>query len=396
MIQLTAGANAPVPSSELIVKIDFAPISQSLDISSFRLYDSGKVRGDSDMVFYGQKSNDDGTIRLITENAGLIAFSVNVNTLKADVQKVAFSATCDAGKNIGQLSKLLLTVEQAGNTILQAQVDVAGKQEAALILGVLYRRNNEWKFRFISQGFNGGLKPLAEHFGVDIADDAPAATPVLELAPTVQAAPQPKVSLSKVSLTKEKPKVSLTKNAGSSSFGTIKVNLNWNRASTNSGGFLGMFGSKNIDLDLGAFVRLKDGYQCVVQALGRSFGQLNSEPYVQLQGDDRTGAVSDGEWLHINGAQWDEIDEILVFAFIYEGVPNWDSTDGVVTITLPDQPPIETRLTEGHKNKGMCAIAKLKNSNGSIDVERVNQYYSGHDDMDRAHGWGFRWKSGSK
>ncbi len=396
MIQLTAGANAPVPSSELIVKIDFAPISQSLDISSFRLYDSGKVRGDSDMVFYGQKSNDDGTIRLITENAGLVAFSVNVNALKADVQKVAFSATCDAGKNIGQLSKLLLTVEQAGNTILQAQVDVAGKQEAALILGELYRRNNEWKFRFISQGFNGGLKPLAEHFGVDIADETPAATPVLDLAPTVQAAAQPKVSLSKVSLTKEKPKVSLSKNAGSSSFGTIKVNLNWNRASTNSGGFLGMFGSKNIDLDLGAFVRLKDGYQCVVQALGRSFGQLNSEPYVQLQGDDRTGAVSDGEWLHINGAQWDEIDEILVFAFIYEGVPNWDSTDGVVTITLPDQPPIETRLTEGHKNKGMCAIAKLKNSNGSIDVERVNQYYSGHDDMDRAHGWGFRWKSGSK
>ena len=396
MIQLTAGANAPVPSSELIVKIDFAPISQSLDISSFRLYDSGKVRGDSDMVFYGQKSNDDGTIRLITENAGLVAFSVNVNALKADVQKVAFSATCDAGKNIGQLSKLLLTVEQAGNTILQAQVDVAGKQEAALILGELYRRNNEWKFRFISQGFNGGLKPLAEHFGVDIADETPAATPVLDLAPTVQAAAQPKVSLSKVSLTKEKPKVSLSKNAGSSSFGTIKVNLNWNRASTNSGGFLGMFGSKHIDLDLGAFVRLKDGYQCVVQALGRSFGQLNSEPYVQLQGDDRTGAVSDGEWLHINGAQWDEIDEILVFAFIYEGVPNWDSTDGVVTITLPDQPPIETRLTEGHKNKGMCAIAKLKNSNGSIDVERVNQYYSGHDDMDRAHGWGFRWKSGSK
>ncbi len=400
MIQLTAGANAPVPSSELTVKIEFAPAAQSLDISSFRLYDTGKVRGDSDMVFYGQKSNDDGTIRLISENSGSVAFSVNVNALKADVQKVAFSATCDAGKNIGQLNKLLLSVEQAGNPIIQAQVDVTGKQEAALILGELYRRNNEWKFRFISQGFNGGLQPLAEHFGVEIADEVPAAVPVdtpkMESVPPSQPAAQPKVSLSKVSLTKEKPKVSLTKNAATGSFGTIRVNLNWNSASTNSGGFLGLFGSKNIDLDLGAFVRLKDGYQGVIQALGRSFGQFNSEPYVQLQGDDRTGAVSEGEWLHINGDKWDEIDEILVFAFIYEGVPNWDSTDGVVTITLPDQPPIETRLTEGHKNKGMCAIAKLKNSNGTIEVERVNQYYGGHDEMDRAHGWGFRWKAGSK
>jgi tellurite resistance protein TerA len=392
VVQLTAGANAPVPSSELTVKIEFAPANQTLDISSFRLYDSGKVRGDSDMVFFGQKSNEDGTIRLVSETPDFVAFSVNVNALKADVQKIAFSATCDAGKNIGQLDKLTLSVEQAGNSLIQAQVDVSGKQEAALILGELYRRNHEWKFRFISQGFNGGLKPLAEHFGVEIADEAPAATPAdipMELA-------QPKVSLSKVSLTKEKPKVSLSKNNASGSFGTIKINLNWNRASTNSSGFMGMFGSKNIDLDLGAFVRLKNGYQCVVQALGKGFGQFNSEPYVQLQGDDRTGAVSEGEWLHINGGKWDEIEAILVFAFIYEGAPNWDSTDGVVTMTLPDQPPIETKLTDGHKNKGMCAIANLKNKNGTIEVERVNQYFGGHEDMDRAHGWGFRWKSGSK
>jgi tellurite resistance protein TerA len=392
VVQLTAGANAPVPSSELTVKIEFAPANQTLDISSFRLYDSGKVRGDSDMVFFGQKSNEDGTIRLVSETPGFVAFSVNINALKADVQKIAFSATCDAGKNIGQLDKLTLSVEQAGNSLIQAQVDVSGKQEAALILGELYRRNHEWKFRFISQGFNGGLKPLAEHFGVEIADEAPAATPAdipMELV-------QPKVSLSKVSLTKEKPKVSLSKNNASGSFGTIKINLNWNRASTNSSGFMGMFGSKNIDLDLGAFVRLKNGYQCVVQALGKGFGQFNSEPYVQLQGDDRTGAVSEGEWLHINGGKWDEIEAILVFAFIYEGAPNWDSTDGIVTMTLPDQPPIETKLTDGHKNKGMCAIANLKNKNGTIEVERVNQYFGGHEDMDRAHGWGFRWKSGSK
>jgi tellurite resistance protein TerA len=392
VVQLTAGANAPVPSSELTVKIEFAPANQTLDISSFRLYDSGKVRGDSDMVFFGQKSNEDGTIRLVSETPGFVAFSVNINALKADVQKIAFSATCDAGKNIGQLDKLTLSVEQAGNSLIQAQVDVSGKQEAALILGELYRRNHEWKFRFISQGFNGGLKPLAEHFGVEIADEAPAATPAdipMELV-------QPKVSLSKVSLTKEKPKVSLSKNNASGSFGTIKINLNWNRASSNSGGFMGMFGSKNIDLDLGAFVRMKNGYQCVVQALGKGFGQFNSEPYVQLQGDDRTGAVSEGEWLHINGDKWDEIEAILVFAFIYEGAPNWDSTDGIVTMTLPDQPPIETKLTDGHKNKGMCAIANLKNKNGTIEVERVNQYFGGHEDMDRAHGWGFRWKSGSK
>lgn len=56
-----------------------------------------------------------------------------------------------------------------------------------------------------------------------------------------------------------------------------------------------MFGSnKAIDLDLGAFVELADGYKSVVQALGNAFGNYHSEPYVQLQGDDRTGEALDG------------------------------------------------------------------------------------------------------
>ena len=48
-----------------------------------------------------------------------------------------------------------------------------------------------------------------------------------------------------------------------------------------------MFGSKGIDLDLGAFVELQDGYKSVIQALGNAFGDYRDEPYVQLKGDDR-------------------------------------------------------------------------------------------------------------
>jgi hypothetical protein len=43
-----------------------------------------------------------------------------------------------------------------------------------MIFGELYKRNNEWKFRAVGQGFNGGLGPLARSFGIDVADEAPA------------------------------------------------------------------------------------------------------------------------------------------------------------------------------------------------------------------------------
>ncbi|MGV0087384.1 TerD family protein (plasmid) [Rahnella aceris] len=390
---MTPGGNAPVPSQVLTVRVlSGVPV----DASSFRLYATGKVQGDPDMVFYGQPVNDDASVKL--SGAGTdTAFTVDINRLRPEVQKLAFTATCDDNMTLSALKYLSIQVELNGNVVLTGKVDVSGRQETALILGEIYRRNAEWKFRFIAQGFNGGLKPLAEHFGVDISDaPAPSGTPAPAPAPVPKPAPEPaKISLSKVSLTKEKPSISLAKR---DNFGEIKINLNWNQGSAASGGmFGGMFSkSKGVDLDLGAFVELQDGSKGVVQALGNTFGRLNSEPFVELQGDDRTGQVTDGEWLHVNGREWKKIRQVLIYAFIYEGAASWDKTDGVVTLHIPEQPPIETRLTEGSNRHNMCAIARLVNENGAIKVERINQFFSGHKDMDNALGWGFRWSAGSK
>ena len=387
---MTPGGNAPVPSQILTVRVlSGVPV----DASSFRLYASGKVQGDPDMVFYGQPANDDGSVKL--SGAGTdTAFLVDISRLRPEVQKLAFTATCEGNMTLSGLSHLSIQVELNGSILLSGNVNVAGRQEAALILGELYRRNTEWKFRFIAQGFNGGLQPLAEHFGVNISAPASAPTPPPVSVPKPTPAPA-KINLSKVSLTKEKPTISLAKR---DNFGEIKINLNWNQARTESGGmFGGMFAkSKGIDLDLGAFVELQDGSKGVIQALGGTFGRLNSEPFVELQGDDRTGQATEGEWLHINGREWKNIRQVLIFAFIYEGVASWDKTDGVVTLHIPEQPPIETRLTEGSNRHNMCAIARLINENGTIKVERINQFFSGHKDMDNALGWGFRWSAGSK
>ncbi|CAM3791428.1 TerD family protein [Rahnella bruchi] len=380
---MTPGGNAPIPSQVLTVRVlSGVPV----DASSFRLYASGKVQGDADMVFYGQPVNDDASVKLAGAGTDT-AFTVDICRLHPEVQKLAFTATCDGNMTLSSLRHLSVQVELNGNVLLTGNVEVSGRQEAALILGEIYRRNAEWKFRFIAQGFNGGLKPLAEHFGVDISDVP---------APAAKLSPDPaKISLSKVSLTKEKPSISLAKRH---SFGEIKINLNWNQGSAASGGmFGGMFSkSKGVDLDLGAFVELQDGTKGVVQALGNTFGRLNSEPFVELQGDDRTGQVADGEWLHVNGREWKNIRQVLIYAFIYEGAASWDKTDGVVTLHIPEQPPIETRLTEGPDRHNMCAIARLVNENGAIKVERINQFFSGHKDMDKALGWGFRWSAGSK
>ena len=390
-MNLQPGANTLVPTEELHICITSA---QPVDTSAFRLFENNKVHGDDDMVFYGQTCNAENSIRL-SQNGSRAVFAVSLAKLQPEVQKVAFTISCDAGKTISSLQNLTIQVNHQDTNIADGSVDLFGRQEAALILGELYRYKDSWKFRFIAQGFNGGLKPLAEYFGVEVADEQETENP--ENQSTNQSSSSSvldsQIVLNKVCLTKEKPTISLAKRQD---FGKIYINLNWNLNNQSSGGFIKRFGRKRIDLDIGAFVELQDGNKFVIQALGGMFGNYDRVPFVELSDDDRSGDVVDGEWLYINGAKWKNIHQILIYAFIYEGVPNWNKTDGIVTLHIPEHPPIETRLTGGDDEYPMCAIARLINTNGTIKVERTNRYFYSQSDMDEAFDWGFLWKAGKK
>lgn len=204
------------------------------------------------------------------------------------------------------------------------------------------------------------------------------------------------VSLSKVTLTKSAPSVSLAKGSGAS--GRMRVSLTWNArpAGTGGGGFLKKLagGAKGIDLDLGALYELQDGKKGVVQALGNAFGAIDRPPYVLLDGDDRTGGG--GENMTINLDHLGDIKRVLVFAFIYDGVPAWDKADGVVTLFPAGGPEIRVELDESSGTR-MCAIALLENRGGSLSINREVNYIKGAQDaLDRAYGWGMDWSPGRK
>lgn len=406
--KLIAGANAPLPMDNISIRI----LSQSaIDCAAYRLTTDGKVRGDGDMIFYGQTRSDDGSVSFRGHDSDGF-FDINLPAQPASIEKIALAFS--SAQTLAQVGDVDIQVLQGSQVLMTCQLSAAGRTEKAIILAECYRRQGGWKFRFIAQGFDGGLKPLSEHFGVEIADDAPAqaqpvntqkagSAPAANTPPPIPAAsPNPSINLSKITLTKNQSSINLKKR---DNFGKISVNLNWNQRPDNSTqspkkGLLGdlfkQHKASGIDLDVGAMIHLKSGEKTLIQALGNRFGNLQSAPYVLLRADDRTGQVSGGEWLDINGQQWSQIEEVFIFAFIYEGVPNWAQTDGVVTIHVPEQPPIETRLTEGTGNLPMCAIARLVNQQGSINVERINQYFQGHQEMDKAFNWGFSWKRGRK
>lgn len=192
-------------------------------------------------------------------------------------------------------------------------------------------------------------------------------------------------------------KVSLKKSTGSG-LGEILVNLNWNSTPSNNGFFSSLFGGgSGIDLDLGCLYELKDGRKGTVQALGNAFGALGKPPYISLDGDDRTGASAAGENLRINGNEIRNIKRILVYTFIYEGVANWQQADATVTIKYPGAEDIVVKMDNYNTQNKMCGLALFENVNDeTFSVEKIVQFYTGHQALDKAFNWGLRWVAGRK
>ena len=382
-----------------------------IDISCFGLDASEKLSDDRFMVFFNQKSCPGGGVTLEL-GQGSATFNTDVARLPETIHKLVFTASINGE---GTMRKLGASSLRLGSTTFSFS-GADFQSEKAVIVGEIYKRDGLWRFGAVGQGFNGGLSTLLQHFG---GTEAASATPA---APAATPAPAPateakKVSLSKITLEKRGDKISLEKGSRQG-FGRARVNLNWNQsaapaaapAAPKKDGFLSrMMGggaaapraSTGIDLDLGCMYELMDGTPGCVQALGNSWGHFDQPPYINLDGDDRSGTSTAGETMFINGDQFHQIKRALIFTFIYEGAANWAATNGVVTIEMAGQAPVEVRLDNG-TDASMCAIAMIENTGGKLQITKLVEYFhhagskSTHQLINERFGFGLRFKAGSK
>ncbi|CAM5745924.1 hypothetical protein SAFG77S_04523 [Streptomyces afghaniensis] len=325
------------------------------------------------------------------------------------------------GGAFGQVPGLYIEVQDTTQGSPVARFDNPGATtETAFVLGEFYRRQGAWKFRAVGQGYSSGLEGLATDYGITVDEPqqaAPAPTPAAApvAAPSAYtppppppaappAAPPEPVRLTKVTLTKAAPSVSLTKQGGTS--GTLHVNLNW-QVRKQFSGWSSKFGRpaamhSDLDLDLCALYELTDGSKGVVQALGNAFGALHQPPYIHLDGDDRTGAVSTGENLTVNLDRKNAFRRILVFVTIYEGARSFADLNATVTLQPQHGAPVEFFLDECTVPSPVCALALITNTGGDLVVQREARYLvpergvSPQRTVDYAYGWGMNWTPGRK
>lgn len=397
------GSNVPVPTTALRVELGrrSGPGVPDVDASALLLV-GGKVRSDADFVFYNQPAHSSGAVRHegTRDEGGKVTDTLVVDLARVEsaVETVVLAASADGG-TFAAVPDLYIEVRAAAQDTVVARFDSAGATvETAFVLGEFYRRQGAWKFRAVGQGYGSGLEGLATDFGITV-DEPQQAAPAP--APSTPAAP---VRLTKVTLTKAAPSVSLTKQGGTS--GALRVNLNWQMHKQFSG-WAGKKGRSvamhaDLDLDLCALYELTDGSKGVVQSLGNAFGALHQPPYIHLDGDDRTGAVESGENLTVNLDHQQAFRRILVFVTIYEGARSFADLHATVTLRPQYGAPIDFSVDECTVPSTVCALALITNTGSDLVVQREARYLvpergvSPQRTVDHAYGWGMNWTPGRK
>ncbi|MFJ6808543.1 TerD family protein [Streptomyces anulatus] len=425
------GSNVAVPAGAVRVDVGrhAAPGAPDVDASALLLV-AGKVRGDADFVFYNQPAHASGAVRHEGKRTApdrvTDTLVVDFGKVEPAIDRIVVAASADGG-TFGRVDGLYVRVTDAASGAELARFDSADATvETAFILGELYLRQGAWKFRAVGQGYSTGLEGLATDFGISV--DEPQQTPPVPPAPVTPATPpQPRpaapapappapapapvappaaapVRLTKVTLTKSAPSVSLAKQGGTS--GALRVNLNWEvrKQFKSWGAKLGRAVAMHadLDLDLCALYELADGRKGVVQSLGNAFGSLTSPPFIHLDGDDRTGALSTGENMSINLDHKDLLRRVLIFVTIYEGARSFADLHATVTLQPQNGAAIDFSLDECTVPSTVCALALITNNGGDLTVQREARYLvpdrgvSPQRTIDAAYGWGMNWTPGRK
>ncbi|WP_084479165.1 TerD family protein [Nocardia jejuensis] len=503
---MTKGSNVPVAASAVRIELGWqaGPGVPDADASALLLISSGKVRSDSDFVFYNQPVHGSGAVRHEGKQQGpqvTDVLTVQLGQVEPQVETIVIAASSDGG-TFAQFRGLHVRLADASNGAELARFDPQdASSETAYVLGELYRRQGAWKFRAVGQGYSAGLAGLARDFGISV-DDAPAPQqsapqqsapqqPTPPPAPQPQQAPppnfappapnsappqgynqqqfpppgqpapppgqypppnqytppaggyppppgqypppqqgyapvppqyqqpnqappqpfqqpfqqppapgapaEPRVNLGKISLTKESPAVSLTKQGATG--GIMRVNLNWSVPGA-SGGLFGRKrgGNGGLDLDLCCFWELTDGSKGCISPLD-TMGTLHKAPFIELDQDDRTGASQSGENLSINLDHTAQFRRILVFASLYEGAQDFRGVHATATLYPRSSPPIEMEVSGCVDDSREMALALIENINGELVVRREGVFVRPPDGhrfwgklaMDKTYNWDLKW-----
>jgi tellurium resistance protein TerD len=151
-----------------------------LDASAIAVRVDGKALSDKHFVFFGNLISPEGAIEhtgdnLTGEGGGDDEqIRLSLGAIPAEVDKVVFPVSIYEAElrsqSFGQVRNAFIRVVNQGDGQELARYDLSedASTETAMVFGELYRNAADWKFRAVGQGYDSGLKGIAQDYGVNV------------------------------------------------------------------------------------------------------------------------------------------------------------------------------------------------------------------------------------
>ncbi|MFZ2727792.1 MAG: TerD family protein [Methylococcaceae bacterium] len=165
MNTLQAGANISIPQSHTIeVSVSYLPHNVALTICAFALNEFDKTRSNEDVIYFNQAHQQSAFIRTAVNDLTKQSIHIDLSKIPSTITKIVFVIAAEY--SLAQLSALTISITDLASFSPQQE------NLQSLILGELYLKNQQWKFKAIGQGFQHDLAFLAQRYNASIDNDA--------------------------------------------------------------------------------------------------------------------------------------------------------------------------------------------------------------------------------
>lgn len=160
---------------------DVSNSAYDLDSEAFILGANEKVLGDEWFVFYNHLCSPDGAVRHSGDNTtgqGLgddEIISIKLSQLNSQVEKIIFVVTINEAKErnldfSGVSNAFIRVVDKKQNReLVRFNLTDYYSEVTSMMVGELYKKDNEWRFNPIGNGTNDDLIGLCYRYGVNVA-----------------------------------------------------------------------------------------------------------------------------------------------------------------------------------------------------------------------------------
>lgn len=159
---------------------NFTGADFDLDVQVFLTDGGSKVLSDGHFVFFNNLKSPDGSVEHTGDNltgegeGDDEVVLVDLNKVDSKVEKIVFTVSIhqaeERKQNFGQVQNAFIRmVDRAKNEeIIRYDLSEDFSIETSLVVAELYRRNNEWKFKAVGQGYKDGLAGLCRAHGINV------------------------------------------------------------------------------------------------------------------------------------------------------------------------------------------------------------------------------------